>query len=380
MGISERRSSSFWRRPARLALGVFALCLTTGHAHAVEPDAAQWSPAVLRQETSWYGSAAARSVADAVTQYQSPQGGWPKSTNLAIAPTTEADVPPPGQGRANTIDNDATTLPMEFLARMVTATGEPRYRQAFERGLGYLFAAQYPNGGWPQFYPLRDGYYSHITFNDDAMVRVLILLKDTAEGAGPYGFVDTPTRARAAVAVEQGVDLILRTQIQQNGKLTGWCAQYDAETLKPAWARAYEPPSLSGNETVGILTFLMSIERPGPQVVAAVEGGVEWLRSVAVEGSRLEAFTTADGQADKRLVADANAPPLWARFYELVTDRPLFLGRDSVYRYSLSEIESERRGGYNYMGTWPSALLNETYPGWKERTTGAIAASVSPTL
>ena len=132
----------------------------------------RWSSAVVGREREWYSSAEARSLADSVLLYQSPQGGWPKSTNLAVPPRTPEDIPRPGDGRANSIDNDATTLPMQFLARVTHATGEVRYRESFARGIDYLLAAQYPNGGWPQFFPPGEGYYSHITFNDDAMVHV----------------------------------------------------------------------------------------------------------------------------------------------------------------------------------------------------------------
>ena len=55
------------------------------------------------------------------------------------------------------------------------------WNNAFRRGLDYLLKAQYPNGGWPQFYPLRNGYWSHITYNDDAMAGVLELLRDVAD-------------------------------------------------------------------------------------------------------------------------------------------------------------------------------------------------------
>ena len=79
---------------------------------------------------------------------------------------------------------------MQFLARMVHATGDARYRAAFDRGVDYLLAAQYPNGGWPQFFPLREGYYSHITFNDNAMISVLTVLREAAAGKPPYAFVD----------------------------------------------------------------------------------------------------------------------------------------------------------------------------------------------
>ena len=341
-----------------------------GFVVAVSFSAAQpirWGAEMFRQEPAWYASADARAMADSVLLYQSPQGGWPKNTDLAAPPRSPQDVPGPHDERANTIDNGATTTPMRLLARVAHATGDRRYQEAFLRGLRYLLAAQYPNGGWPQFYPLREGYYSRITYNDDAMANVLGLLRDIAAGAAPYTFVDPVLRAEAASAVERGTDIILRTQVREGGRLTAWCAQHDEKTLAPAWARNYEPPSLSGNETVGIVRFLMSIERPSPAVVASVEAAVAWLDAVALHGQRLETFTNAEGKRDRRAVADPTAGRLWARFYELRTNRPIFIGRDRVIRYSHDEIEWERRAGYAYYGTWPESLLADEYPKWRAR-------------
>lgn len=327
-----------------------------------------WGPAALEQPPEWYSSDAAREAANRVLQYQSDFGGWPKNTDF-LAPATAETIRKIGEGsRANTIDNGATTTPLRFLALVAGATSDERYRQAFLRGLDYLLDAQYQNGGWPQYYPLRaDGYYSRITYNDDAMINVMRLVRDVAESAAPYGFVDDARRRRAAAAVAQGIDCILRTQLRRNGELTAWAAQYDERTLEPAWARTYEPPSLSGNESVEIVRFLMELESPTAEQVAAVEGAVRWLRAAAIHGQRYVRGVNADGLEDAAVVEDPAAGPIWARFYEIGSGRPIFLGRDSVVRYSLAEIEVERRGGYAYYGTWPAALLDEEYPCWRER-------------
>ena len=350
----------------RMIIGrlIALLAITQG---SIALGAMRWHENVLRQKAEWYGSAEARAVADSVIQYQSPQGGWPKSTDLAKPPRTPDDIPPVGRGRANSLDNEATTLPMAYLARMVHATGEAKYKDAFLRGVDYLLAAQYPNGGWPQFWPLRKGYYSRITYNDGAMTRVMTLLRDVAGNQAPYDFVDAKRRKKVAAAMARGIDCILKTQIKQHGKLTAWCAQHDETTLKPAWARAYEPPSLSGAESVGIVRFLMSIDEPCPQVIAAIEGAVAWLRSVAMKDVRVESIPRDQGRADQRLVRDPKSPSLWARFYELDTNRPLYLDRDSVFRYDFSEITYERRSGYRYHGTWAASLIAKDYPAWRQK-------------
>lgn len=337
-----------------------ALLFTLGYSHS--EAAVRWGGEIFRQPDDWYGSAEARAAADTVMLYQSSEGGWQKNSDLLTPPKDGGELEHP------TIDNGATTTPMRFLVRVADATGDTKYRESFKRGLDYLFTAQYPNGGWPQFYPLREGYYSRITYNDDAMTNVLTLLRAVSKGEGPYSFVDEERRRRAAAAVAKGIDVILRTQIRQNGRLTGWCAQHDERTLKPAWARAYEPPSLSGGETVGIVRFLMSIEEPTPEIAASIEGAVAWLRSVPLSGVRVERIKRPDGRTERVLVEDANAPPVWARFYELVTDRPLYLDRDSVYRYDFSEIGYERRSGYSYHGDWAASLLDEDYPRWRSRS------------
>ncbi len=348
-------------RAALIAMVLAAIGCAWAPASAQETAA--WGEAIVHQDDAAFASARMRAVADNVVLHQSAEGGWPKNTNLATPP--EAPASP---NAANTIDNDGTTLPMEFLARVISAGGA-QYEPAFERGLDYLFVAQYPDGGWPQFYPLRGGYYDHVTFNDDAMIRVMTLLRDVAGGEAPYRFVDAERRQRATDAVDRGVALILRTQVWQNGALTAWCAQYDS-ALQPAWARAFEPPSLSGAESVGIVRFLMSIEHPSPEVTAAVDGAVVWLGASAIEGVRVETFTNGEGQRDRRMIEDASAPPLWARFYELETNRPIFLGRDSVIHYTFAEIERERRAGYNYYGDWAQSVL-ERYPAWRARVGAA---------
>ncbi|MEN3324729.1 pectate lyase [Mariniflexile soesokkakense] len=336
-----------------------------------------WSSDILNRDKKWYGSEEALEIAKNVIQYQSPHGGFPKSTDLTRAPLTPGDIPPEGRGRANSIDNDATSVPMEFLAKIITATNDESLKASFARGLDYLFAAQYPNGGWPQFWPLRgDEYYSRITYNDAAMIQVMQLLSGVAGGKAPYTFVDINRRLKAILAVNKGLDCILKTQVKQKEKLTAWCAQYDEKTLLPAWARKYEPPSLSGGETVGIIQYLMTIENPTPEIIDAVNGGISWLQSVAIKGVRLDKKRNPDGRAERILVKDSKAPLLWARFYELETNRPIYLDRDSVFRYNFNEVGYERRSGYDYHGYWAADLIAKEYPSWSAKYNATKAKGI----
>ncbi|QYM77799.1 pectate lyase [Horticoccus luteus] len=334
---------------------------------AAEARAAVAWRAVLRQPAAWYASAEARAVGESVLLYQTPSGGWPKNHDMTRppGPAEFADH----ENVAPTIDNDATWTQIRLLARIDAGQPEPRFRAAALHGLNYLLAAQYPNGGWPQYFPLRPGYYTRITFNDDAMVGVLATLRPVARGDAPFQWADAALRARCAEAVQRGVACILRCQIVVNGRKTVWCAQHDELTFEPAPARKYEHVSLSGLESVGIVRFLMGEENPSPEVIDAVRSAVAWFETSKLTGQRLveRPDPALPHGHDRAIVADPHAPPLWARFYEIGTNRPIFGGRDTLIHYTLAEVEPERRGGYRWYVNDPAALLARDYPQWAAR-------------
>jgi len=112
----------------------------------------------------------------------------------------------------------------------------------------------------------------------------------------------------------------------------------------------------------------MDIEHPAPRVVDAVESAVAWFKSAQLNGIRwIETNAQGTQGYDHVVVADRNAPPLWARFYEIETNRPIFSGRDRVIRYKVSEIEDERRNGYRWYTDEPAKLLNRDYPAWLKK-------------
>jgi PelA/Pel-15E family pectate lyase len=329
-----------------------------------------WSEC-LDQATAWYGGPEAIRIADNLVLYQRRDGGWPKDIDMAalLSPAARATVTDERGLDDSTIDGGSTSRQLRFLARVIDGTRIERFRIPFLGGLDYLFAAQYPNGGWPQRYPLRSDYSRDITFNDNAMIGVMTLLRDVASGKAPFRFVDGARRERARSAIDRGLAVILASQIRAGRRLTGWCAQVDPVTLEPRGARSYEHPSTSGKESVDIVRYLMAISRPSPAVVDAIDGAVAFLRENRLTGVRL--VTRPDpalpNGLDVVLVPDAEAPPLWARCYELGTNRPIFSGRDGVVKYSLAEIDAERRAGYSWLGPYAADLLEQEYPAWRQR-------------
>ncbi|HEX8922961.1 MAG TPA: pectate lyase [Pyrinomonadaceae bacterium] len=328
----------------------------------------------LKQKPEWYASDEAVRIADNVLLYQHEDGGWSKNIDMArvLTEKEKAGIVKQKSEAASNIDNGATYTQLAYLAKVYTARKLDRHQDAFLKGVDYLFGAQYANGGWPQYYPVRKGYYGHITFNDNAMINVMRLLRDIAQKKSSYLFVDEERRRRAGSAVEKGVELILKTQVVVKGERTVWGAQHDAMTLLPAPARKFEPASLSAGESVDIVRFLMNIKQPDSRVIEAIESAVAWFEKTKINGIRwVEKRDASKGGIFERVaVKDPGAEPIWARFYEIGTNRPIFMGRDGVIKYDVMEIEAERRNNYRWYVEEPSELLAKDYPAWKKKLSG----------
>ena len=216
-----------------------------------------------------------------------------------------------------------------------------------------------------QFYPRPKGYYVQITYNDNAMVRVMNQLRGIYEKKAPYTFLPDNICEQARNAFNKGIECILKTQVRQNGELTVWCAQHDRVTLEPCKARAYELPSLSGQESDNIVLLLMSLPDPSAEIVKSIEGAIKWFQKSEIKGLQKEYFTNSEGKKDYRMIPCEDCPTLWARFYELETNRPFFCDRDGIKKYDISEIGHERRNGYSWYNKDGRKVLKR-YEKWKK--------------
>ena len=318
-----------------------------------------------------YGSRDAVRIADNVLAFQRNEGGWPKNIDMARVLTSSeiADVVRQRANDDSTIDNNATWTQLTLLARVYSAARREAHKDAFLKGVDYLLNAQYQNGGWPQYYPRLTGYYRHITFNDGAMIGVMRLLQDIAARKSEYAFVDGVRRNKSERAVSKGLECILKTQILVQGRRTVWCQQYDEVTLAPAPARTYELVSLASAESAGIVRFLMGIQNPTDQVIDAVESAVVWFEKSKISGIRWgeRKDPALPSGFDRVVISDSTAAPLWARFYEIGPNRPIFVGRDGVIKYNVAEIEAERRNGYQWYVSTPAGLVDAEYPAWRRK-------------
>ena len=314
----------------------------------------------------------ARRIGDQLLLYQRVTGGWPKNIDMARELNEEERTKvlnDKNRKDDSTIDNNATTMQMKFLARLYQATKEKRYREGFNKAVEYLLSGQYENGGWPQFWPDMHGYQVHITYNDDAMVNTMLLLRDIAQQKSPYEgkLTDKNIRKRAMTAFDKGVECILVTQIHVNGQPTVWCQQHDRETYQPAHARAYELPSFCTQESAYIVKLLMDLPNPDDRIKQAVHGAMKWFDKYKLTGLRIvRVGDWGSPDRDTRLIEDANAEPIWGRYYDLKYCEPYVCDRDGLPRRHLSDIGPERRNGYSWYGNRPAELY-KIYDSWADK-------------
>ncbi len=314
-------------------------------------------------------------IADNIMLYQKSNGGWPKNYDMqAILSQAQKDSLIQAKNELHTtFDNGASYAQVAYLAKAYTVTKNELYRASVNKGLDYILAAQYANGGWPQYYPLENNYSRCITFNDDAYIGVMEVLQDIADNSPDYAFLEKTQRNKLVAAYQKGLDCILKTQINDAGKPTAWCQQYDEVTLAPAWARKFEPPSICNGESVNIVLLLMRIKNPSPEIKAAIRNAVAWFEASKILDTKVQTVAAPEmvtpftvSTHDKVVVNSPGAPPIWTRYYELKTHRPLFCNRDSKVVYSLAEVTRERRDGYGWYTYEPQKVLNK-YPEWKKK-------------
>ncbi|GAA0532216.1 pectate lyase [Rhizomicrobium palustre] len=345
------------------------------------PDASYHDKSMpLDKAPEWYGSEEARRIAGNIVSFQTPAGGWGKNQDFTKGPRLKGqmwvvfektarsqpqDYPNPAAVHwhyTGTIDNDATTTQLRFLAKTIAAAGEgdtAAWKASFLKGLDYLFAAELPSGGWPQIWPLEGGYSDAITYNDDAFANTASLLADVTENAGGfYGFVPAEARAKAKAAVKRARAVILSTQVVVHGTRTVWGQQHDALTLSPVAARNFEPAMLSATESADLLLFLMKLPDPSTEEVRAIHAAARWLQTAAIPDIAWE----PDGDG-RKLVAKPGAPRMWARFYDPQTMKPVFGDVDKTIHDNVNEISAERRAGYSWYNTGPEKALKQ-YAQW----------------
>jgi PelA/Pel-15E family pectate lyase len=306
-------------------------------------------------------------IAQNLLLWQNPDGGWPKNKDwFQVLGPAERGAILAGRGakkNQSTLDNGSTWSQLAYLAQVRRHSGSKAYDLAIDRGVNYLLASQRASGGW------AGSDVDAITFNDRVMVGALGTLRQVCEDASLYRDVDPHLRSRAQAAFTKGLACLLRCQVRVGGRLTGWAQQHAHATCLPVWGRSYEPPVLATRESAEIVEFLLELKPPSRAVTQAIQAALAWLASIRIEGWRLVSRQAAPiaynyhlSTTDPALVKDPEAPPLWARYYDPVTRKPVFASREGILLGRYEDLSRERRTGYEWFGSWPEALLKDRTP------------------
>lgn len=310
-------------------------------------------------------------LAEKILLYQLPIGGWGKQLNdksvvnynLTIDKNLLKKIKETGDDHA-TIDNNATSREINGLIKAYNETKNPQYLKSAEKGISYLLLMQYSNGGFPQYYPNTGLYRKQVTYNDNAMINALSVLYNVAEGKNGFDVVDLKLKEKSKIAVQKGIECILKTQVLQKGNPTIWADQYNEITLQPDKARAFEPISLATGESVGIVRFLM-MQPVTSEIEKSVKSAINWFKQNKIEGYSYN-VTKQNGKTIRVLAEEKNSV-IWARFYDVNTNKPIFGDRDGSVKYNYNEVSEERRNGYSWFGDFADKLINKEFPKWLEK-------------
>lgn len=261
----------------------------------------------------------AEEIADALAVIQTESGGWPSRARLSQ---------PPGPGVRSDLDDNRSQSTIRFFVELVAAGADERHREVMQRGLDFLLEAQYPSGGWPQYYPPaedQNNYQRYHTINDATIPDCMRTLMVAYRLLGEQEYLDAVIRA---------ADWLLVVRLPD----AAWAQQYYDDFVSgplipnhPAPARWFEPMAITAGESVSVVSVLTDVwlETGDERYVEPFGEVQEWY-----ERSRLE-----DGR--------------WARFYALHTNRPLYCTPDRIITYS----DENLRPGYAWKGTWGDTAL-----------------------
>lgn len=283
---------------------------------------------------------AALDVERALSLAQSTAGGWAYVCTLQKGPRTRT----PGKLRSNgdTMDDNTTQAAVMFLMRIAATRWGPS--NAADAGVAYLLAAQSPAGAWPQQWPPTNSgdsnYQNLLTLNDGVTADCITAMLEAHGRYGSKRYLDSACRAG---------DFILRTANPV------WCQQYDMD-LKPAKARAYEPAAFGTEESSLIIRSLIDL------YVRTGDG--KWLAPIPAAFQWFDKVKLGDN--------------LWARFYEIGTDRPIYTKKDGTIVYNPAQLSEADKVGYSVMGAYSvkdtrglyEHLLRTGPVNWHERAFG----------
>ncbi|MFO7907382.1 MAG: pectate lyase [Pirellulaceae bacterium] len=283
---------------------------------------------------------AAREVGRALAWGQRKEGGWDHRVDVAhLSP--DAKTPERKSGHC-TFDDDITQGAITFLMELDQKLDEPWLEDSVQLALEFMMEAQFDNGAWPQWYPLRGGYHDYYTYNDNAINDCIRVMLEA------HRLYHEPVYLESA---RDGGDFIIASQLP--APQAGWAQQYSHD-LEPAWARGFEPPGVCSAATARNMRTLIELYlyTGSEKYLRPIPDAIDWLNR-----SKLAAEDILESEVGQS-VDDDDA--FWARLYEVQTNKPVYGDRENPREmiYDIREVSEKERSSYGWQGTFgvPGAI------------------------
>jgi len=301
---------------------------------------------------------AAVAAAKALVWAQLESGGWdyradfsPKGeTRWAYRHLKLGDIK--GRRNTSTLDDNNTQHALRLLMAVGQLVEDAAIHEAVTYGLRALLKAQLPKGGWPQRFFLtppaeqryaetvkigldgtrttikRPAYYGHYyTYNDATLNDCISTLLEAHRRYQKPEYIE---------GVRKAGEFVMLSQLKP--PQAGWAQQYTPD-LEPEWARRFEPKSLCSAVTVRNIHTLIEfyLTFGDEKYLKPIPAALDWLERSKLpgEGSR------------------------WARFYELGTNRPLYMTRKYELTYKADDLPTHYSFISDYGGDRAAARFRE---------------------
>jgi len=257
-----------------------------------------------------------------------------------------------GRRNISTLDDNNTQHALRLLMAVDQLVEDAAIHEAVAYGLKALLKAQLPKGGWPQRFFLtpparqryaetvrigldgtrttlkRPAYYGHYyTYNDATLNDCISTLLEAHRRYQKPEYLE---------GVRKAGDFIILSQLKP--PQAGWAQQYTRD-LKPEWARRFEPKSVCSAVTVRNIHTLIEfyLTFGDAKYLKPIPAALDWL-----ERSKLP------GKGSR-----------WARFYEIGSNRPLYMTRKYELTYKDDDLPTHYSFIANYGGDSAAARYRE---------------------
>lgn len=283
---------------------------------------------------------AARDVGRALAWGQRAEGGWDHRVDVSHLSPESAE--PDRRSGHCTFDDDISQAPARFLMNLDEEIDEPWLTGSIQLALDFVRTAQFDNGAWPQWSPLRGGYHDYYTFNDNAIndcIRVML------EAHRRYG------RPEALDSARRGGEFIIASQ--RPAPQPGWAQQYSHD-MEPARARRFEPPGICSAVTARNIRTLVDLYlHTGDETfLEPIPAAIDWLDRSRLAPDQFSPVEVGDPQDRDR--------PVWARLYEVGTNKPIYGDRTDgpAVIYDVNQVSRRELTSYGWQGSFgiPAAI------------------------